>query len=426
MLRHQSIATIDNPEFINLQPLDISPLISSCDVKVMYIGENRNRSFISKDIATDMAKTLRGCPIVGYYKEEKEDFSDHGHRVIFDDEGVKFECLTSPFGFIAPDAKVWFQKFKETTPLGEEVEREYLMTTGYLWTGQFEAAKKVFEDNGKGQSMELGDDVKGEWYTKENGIDLFIISDAIFSKLCILGDDVEPCFEGASVTPHEYSLMDKEFTTTLYTMMSELKEVLSKGGQEEMEDVKENVSVQTEEFTEEQAPVVDEGANTVEESTPATEPEFEKNKDEGEEEEKKNDDDNKNSDEDEKEKKYQLLETEYAELKTKYDNLQTEFEALVEYKNKVEDMKKDELIKSFYFLSDEDKKDVIANKSNYTYDEIEAKLSIISVRNKVSFSLDEEKTDVNEKSAPVTFSLNDVEDNSVPAWVKLASSMTAI
>ena len=88
-------------------------------------------------------------------------------------------------------------------------------------------------------------------------------------------------------------------------------------------------------------------------------------------------------------------------------------------------MKKDELIKSFYFLSDEDKKDVIANKSNYTYDEIEAKLSIISVRNKVSFSLDEEKTDANEKSVPVTFSLNDVEDNSVPAWVKLASSMTA-
>ena len=71
MLRHQSVATIDNPEFINLQPLDISPLISSCDIKVLYIDENRNRTFISKETAEEMAKTLRGAPIVGYYKENK-------------------------------------------------------------------------------------------------------------------------------------------------------------------------------------------------------------------------------------------------------------------------------------------------------------------------------------------------------------------
>jgi hypothetical protein len=29
------------------------------------------------------------------------------------------------------------------------------MTTGYLWTGQYEEAKKVFEDDGKPHSMEL-------------------------------------------------------------------------------------------------------------------------------------------------------------------------------------------------------------------------------------------------------------------------------
>ena len=53
-----------------------------------------------------MAKTLRGAPIVGYYKEEKEDFRDHGEQVIFDDEGIKFNCLTKPYGFVSPDAKV--------------------------------------------------------------------------------------------------------------------------------------------------------------------------------------------------------------------------------------------------------------------------------------------------------------------------------
>jgi hypothetical protein len=47
-LMYQSIATINAPEFINLQPLDINPLMSSCDIKVFYLGENRNGSFISK------------------------------------------------------------------------------------------------------------------------------------------------------------------------------------------------------------------------------------------------------------------------------------------------------------------------------------------------------------------------------------------
>ena len=71
---HQSIATIASPEFINLQPLDINPLMSRCEIKVLYIGDNRNRSYISKDVAREMSKTLRGAPIVGYFKEDTQDF----------------------------------------------------------------------------------------------------------------------------------------------------------------------------------------------------------------------------------------------------------------------------------------------------------------------------------------------------------------
>ena len=84
----KSISTISSPEFINLEPLDINPLMSSCEIKVLYIGQNRNRTSISKEVATEMSKTLRGAPIVGYYKEQKQDFADHGDRVVFDDEGV--------------------------------------------------------------------------------------------------------------------------------------------------------------------------------------------------------------------------------------------------------------------------------------------------------------------------------------------------
>lgn len=120
-LPHQSIATISSPEFINLQPLDINPLMSKCEIKVLYVGENRNRSYISKEVATEMAKTLRGAPIIGYYKENKEDFADHGEQMVWDDEGIHFNCLTKPYGFVAPDAKVWFQKFNDSDDFGNEV-----------------------------------------------------------------------------------------------------------------------------------------------------------------------------------------------------------------------------------------------------------------------------------------------------------------
>ena len=86
---HKSVATLDSPEFINLQPLDINPLMSKCEIKVLYTGNNRNRSSISKEVAAEMSKTLRGAPIVGYYKENKEDFGDHGGKVTIDDEGVE-------------------------------------------------------------------------------------------------------------------------------------------------------------------------------------------------------------------------------------------------------------------------------------------------------------------------------------------------
>ena len=433
---HQSIATIDSPEFINLQPLDVNPLMSSCEIKVLYLGENRNHSYITKEVASEMAKTLRGAPIVGYYKEEKEDFADHGDRVIFDDEGVKFECLTRPYGFVAPDAQVWFQKFEDTDEFGNKIEREYLMTTGYLWTGQYEECKSVIEE-GKGQSMELDDEtLDGHWSTNtQTGMDFFIINDAMFSKLCILGDDVEPCFEGASVTKPEVSTsftkVDDTFKKTLYTMMQDLKFALE-GGLSKMDNEENKVEtpveeVETVENTEEVPTTEEEVVETTEpEAAPAdAESEFKKSDEDDKEKEddsKDNDssDEDKEDDEEDKDKKYSLLEADYNELKNKYAKLEEDYNGLVEFKNAIEDKEKDELIKSFYMLSDEDKKDVIENKSKYSKDEIEAKLSVICVRKKVNFDLDDSSKNEDkvekEEDAAVTYTLDDVE-SSVPAWI---------
>ena len=175
----------------------------------------------------EMAKTLRGAPIVGYYKKDKQDFADHGEQLVWDDEGIHFNCLTKPYGFVSPDAKVWFQDFEDQDDFGNSVIRTYLMTTGFLWSGQFEEAQQVLNDGGKPHSMELDEkSLQGKWSTNiKEDIEFFIINDAIFSKLCILGDDVEPCFEGSAVTAPQVSAsftLDDNFKHTLFEMMQEL------------------------------------------------------------------------------------------------------------------------------------------------------------------------------------------------------------
>jgi len=111
--------------------------MSSCDIKVLYLGQNRNRVYIDKETAITMSKTLRGAPIVGYYKKEKEDFSDHGEQIVIEGSEIKFNTMTKPYGYVSPDAKVWFQDFEDFDEFGNSIVRTYLMTTGYLWTGQF-------------------------------------------------------------------------------------------------------------------------------------------------------------------------------------------------------------------------------------------------------------------------------------------------
>ena len=75
------------------------------------------------------------------------------------------------------------------------------------------------------------------------------------------------------------------------------------------------------------------------------------------------------------------------------------------------------MIDSFYMLSNEDKKDVIENIDKYSVDEIEAKLSVICVRNKVSFDLEEDKE---ETSTVFNLENNWIEDDKTPGWIKAA------
>ena len=442
MLSNRSVATIDDPEFIDLKPFN--PLISECQIKVLYLGKNRNGSYIDKNTAVQMANSLPGTPIVAVWRKDVEDFGDHGHVITIEDGEVKFACKTVPYGFVAPDAKVWFQKFVDTDEFGNDTEREYMMTTGYLWTGQFEEVQKAIKE-GQPQSMELDDDsLKGHWANdSESGMDFFIINDAMFSKLCILGDDVEPCFEGASVTSPDFA-NGSEFTHTLYSMIRELQDAIGnrKGGLNMPEDftvTSEGEQVETvEEAVEVEAPV----ATEVEEvETPAAEEEVEvetevetehtvvsdadsetseefvEKKEDEEQEDAPVEEEPSADEEDDEDKKKQVVDNKkkhcsLEEEDNKLAAIEAELEELRAFKRSVENEKKDALIAKYHMLSDEEKAEIVSHKEEYTLEQIDEKLALIYVRNNVDFSTvdghpEGEEVDVD---GLLSFSLNDNED----------------
>lgn len=451
-MQHTSIK-MDMPcEFINVTPLN--PLISKCQIKVCYVGDtpNRNRSVITKDVATKLANSLPGSPIVGYFNQSTNDFDEHTKTLVISNGKVELKAKTRPYGFVDLNAKCWFQKFLDD---GVD-EREYLMTEGYLWTGQYPECGRIIE-TGNNHSMELDQTfLDGYWTKDRNGKpQFFIINEALISKLCVLGLDQEPCFEGASITNFEFSFEDG-FKQELSSMIFQLQEILDKGGKEVMS-VEEKEEMIPNEYKEDE----DKKKKKEEENQDKEEKE-EKDKtedktEEGSEEKKTTDD------EDEKKKKktefakeetcpecgkpvdecscknkeYSLEDiSEYVELQTQYSNLETQYNDLVSanealqtqvnellsFKATVEKKDKEKMIKSFYMLSDEDKKDVVENIDEYSLDDIEAKLSVICVRNKVNFNLEEEEEKENKEEVqdPVSYNLNNGElaDDNVPAWVR--------
>ena len=415
-MKHISIKLNTPCEFIDVVP--INPLISKCQIKVCYVGDtpNRNGSVITKEVARELANSLPGSPIVGRYLPEKQDFEEHSRDMVIEDGELIFKDLTQPYGFVDLGAKVWFQKFSDD---GEE--HEYLMTEGYIWTGRYPEAQRIIE-KGNNQSMELDPkSVNGVWSKDDNDYyEFFIINEAVISALCILGEDVEPCFEGASIGKVQFSLED-DFKTKLFSMMNEIKEILSKGGEpvNENEVIEENIQEVSEEET-----VVEANDASVEAVVEGATEEFTVVEDDDDKEEEICPECGKPLDEcecgEEEEKKYSLEEIpEYVELSEKFsalqaqnEELQNELNSLKEFKLQVERTEKQAMIDKFYMLSDEDKSDVITNIDSYTLGDIEAKLCVICFRKGVSFGAEEEK----KETEVTTYNLD--YDNATPAWIK--------
>ncbi len=202
-----SQAIISTMEVLDAQP--INELVTEKYIKVCYISDkpNRNGTIINKEIGREIAATLPGAPVVGFFNKETGDFEEHSRRFIVEDGEFKIEEITRPYGFVSPTDNPWYQNFEE-----EGEVRTYLMCKAYFWTRQYIEANFV---DGKGQSMELNEDDINGYYDNDG---TFVFTSATLDKLCILGDEFEPCFSGAKIFSNyvkQYTTLAEELETTI-------------------------------------------------------------------------------------------------------------------------------------------------------------------------------------------------------------------
>lgn len=407
---------------------ELSPFVDKCVIKVCYVGEqpNRNHTVITKEVAWEMGRKILGSPIVGFFNEQNQDFEGHNRDIKIGDGKFKIVDTTKPYGFVPTDARVWFQKFNDGG-----TEHEYLCTEGLLWTKAYSEAARILKQ-GNNQSMEINPETEsGVWTNSLNSGDrIFIYNEALIEKLCILGENVEPCFEGAQIKEHFSFAADafEDFKARTFALIDQLESALQGGLKSPMED-KNEMTPETQEL-EAQNPELEYEKKDEEKKDEAPENEEKKEDAPADSDEKKDEEEDKKE-----EKKYNLDEvTEYQELKTQYDaleaqmaELQGEYSALeatnrelATFKAAAEKKDKEAMIDSFYMLSEEDKKDVVENIDAYSLEDIEAKLSVICVKKKVSFIKEGEEE---EKSTPATtFSLEAAaemgSEDDAPAWIR--------
>lgn len=162
-----------------------SDTISRGRCRVFYKGRNRNGTYITDEFAEKLIKSAPYTPVKGIY--EVDDYTDHGKKR---SEG-------RIYGIVPMDHNFAWEKHVDS----DGIEREYACFDVLYYTALYKEAGEI---DGKSESMELfRDTIKGDWKIID-GKKTYVFTDGCFLGLQALGDDVEPCFEGASF----YSLED--------------------------------------------------------------------------------------------------------------------------------------------------------------------------------------------------------------------------
>lgn len=168
--------------------------LSKARLRTFYKYFNRNGTYITDEFAQKLINSAPYTPVKGIYDNFNDDYTDHGVKR---EEG-------RIYGIIPENPNFAWEKHTDE----DGVEREYACFDVLLFTALYKEANII----GKSQSMELYEpSMKGEFKFVE-GKRAFVFTEGCFLGLQILGEEVEPCFEGAA----------------FYTFYDTLKEVVSK------------------------------------------------------------------------------------------------------------------------------------------------------------------------------------------------------
>lgn len=346
-------------------------------ILVGYCGDNRNWSSISEEVFSNAP--IKNIPVVANFISDKNDFGGHDVKIIKTDDGIEVYAATVPFGLVPESAKQWF-----TDEMVDGEMKRCFWTECLLWKRQY-GFEKIAEAKRINHSMEID---ASEYTFRDDGYTQ--IDKMRFEALCLLGSDVEPCFENSRLELG-YSL-DAEISQMMeqykqYCLQKEVNDNMENEKQFENESVAEPVTEPT--TTEPEATTESEFTNTETktENTVPAEPETT--------------DENELSTEEQSEPEADPVdyELQYNELKAQYDALNSEVETLRQFKADVEAKERaaqeEAVFAKFEKLNElEEYKKLKEVSAEYTIDTLEEKCYAIAGKNGINlFSVENKVTE---------------------------------
>ena len=218
-------------------------------ITVMHDGINYNGSKFTLQDMKRAEESVKNIPILGYVLRDTDgnidDFDGHNMetRIKDGDKGFELETyyLEKPIG-VVPES---------CNPRYEVIDGlNHLIVDGYIWKSYSNGSYKLIENNlFKGVSMEI-EVLDGNWNELENVYD---ITDYRYTGITVLGDMVEPAM-GDTCKIQKYSAC-AEYKDALADIYKEIFSLERK--EDSMEEVKENVIVETNLETETEETVVE-------------------------------------------------------------------------------------------------------------------------------------------------------------------------
>ncbi len=194
---------------------------------IAYSGDNQNSSDITEQAFEDAMPSLGLIPLVGHWLPDKQNFGGHDITIEWSGNELVLKDNTVPYGVVKENHNAEWLEIEED---GEV--HKYIKADVVLWYARYpEPVQKVI-DTGVNQSMEIN--IK-DYSEKTSGN--IQINSFEYSALCLLGldidengnkgeDNIDPCFESASVVVDKFTVNNKfkeQFNQLLFALNNNIK-----------------------------------------------------------------------------------------------------------------------------------------------------------------------------------------------------------